>query len=291
MSNSWRHHYIPVFYLKGFTDDSRMLHIYDKKKGQVIRRAQPPKSYFYIKNRHTLLNRKGDYDDFMETSLYKAFDDITSNAINALSHKPLDAFNDDLAFLSKIVLFINGLIYRIPKFDDYHNSKIINGEREYLLPVRDKNGNDVSFAFYQRSKELELYRYACRFYCSIKQSVPVPEEARNWTIYALPNDYDNKYYLLAGDSPVLVNDISLFKTGDEIVIAPLTRKHFVIRSKHEIDANKDVLEIAHLINMGIILSSTEYVCSAERTFLEKYIKWAESHSEESILKVLSDCFI
>jgi len=290
MPNSWRHHYIPVFYLRGFADGSGKLHIYDKKKGKIIRKSQPPKAFFFIKNRHTLLNIRGDYDDFMETSLYKTFDDITSKAIQELSHNAVSVFNDDLMFLSKLVMFINGLIYRIPKYDNYHNERIANGDKEYLLPIRDKNGNDVSFSFYQRKKKLELYRYACRFYCSIKQSVPVPEEAKNWSVYALPDDYDRKYYLLCGDSPVLINNISLFKTSDEIIIAPLTKKHFIIRSKHKIDSSQDVLELVHLINIGIILSSIDYVCSPEITFLQKYIEWSERYTEDSVWKELTDCF-
>ena len=290
MATSWRHHYVPIFYLKGFTDASSKLFIYDKKRGRPIRRSQSPRSFFFIKNRHTLLNLRGEYDDFIETSLYKSFDNITSNALNDLRSNPVNKFNDDLSFLSKIVILINGLIYRIPKYDSYHNRRIDDGDAEYLLPIHDGEGNDVSYFFYQTNKANEQYRFACRFYCSIRQSLPVPSEAKNWTIYSLPDDYRSKYYLLSGDSPILINDISLFKTTDDVIIAPLSQTHFVIRSRYSLNSNIDVLQLVHLLNMGIIINCIEYVCSPNQAFLNQYMAFSKGYTEEAIWRELKACF-
>lgn len=289
--NSWRHHYIPVFYLKGFTGKTGTFYIYSKEKGHVINIQQSPKSYFFEKNRHTLLNLENDLDDFIETKLYRLFDDYSSTAIRKLRIVPLSEFNDNLELLSKIVLFINGLIYRIPKYDEYHNKKIELGSKEYLLPIRDKQGRDVSYGFHLKYKSRDVYKYACRFSCSVRQSIPTSEEARNWAIYTLPNDYDNKYYLLSGDSPVLIDDIGKFRTGDEIIIVPLTKSHFVIRSEQMLNQDIDVLELIHRLNIGVIISSTKYVCSPDRNFLKKYTEYSKGYDEKILWGEIMELFI
>lgn len=289
--NSWRHHYIPVFYLKGFTGKTGKFYIYSKEKDRVINSQQSPKSYFFEKNRHTLLNLENDLDDFIETELYSSFDNYSSTAIIKLRNVPLSEFNDNVKLLSKIVLFINGLIYRIPKYDEYHNKKIELGRKEYLLPIHDKHGRDVSYEFHIKNKTRDIYKYACRFSCSVRQSIPTPEEARNWAIYTLPNDYDNKYYLLSGDSPVLIDDIAKFKTEEETIIAPLTKSHFVIRSKQKLNQDIDALELLHRLNIGVIISSTKYVCSPEGNFLKKYIEYSERYDEKLLWNEIMELFI
>lgn len=286
MANSWRHHYIPVFYLNGFTNLEGKLYIYDKKINTVIDKPQSPRSYFFKKNRHTLLNLNGVYDDFIEASLYNSFDNNTSGALKDLLTKPLENFNDNLLFLSKIVMFINGLIYRIPKYDNYHNRKIDCGDPDYLLPFRTHNGKDSTEAVFQMRKNLDLYRYCCRFYCSVKGSVPTPEEAKNWIIYSLPTDYKDKYYLLSSDSPVLINDISFFKSTKEIILSPLTSTKFIIRSKNKLNDNLNIVPLLHFLNIAIIQNSIEYVCSPDRQFLESYVNYSDAVSETNILSEL-----
>ena len=289
--NSWRHHYIPVFYLKGFTGKTGKFYIYIKEKDHVIHDQQSPKSFFFEKNRHTLLNLENDLDDFIETQLYSSFDNYSSTAIIKLRNVPLSEFNDNLELLSKIVIFINGLIYRIPKYDEYHNKKIELGIKEYLLPIHDKKGRDFSYEFHLKNKTRDIYKYACRLSCSVRQSIPTPEEAKNWTIYNLSNDYNNKYYLLSGDSPVLIDDIAKFKTEEETIIVPLTKNHFVVRSKKKLNQDIDVLELIHRLNIGVIISSTKYICSPDRNFLKKYMEYSERYDEKILWNEIMELFI
>ena len=287
---SWRHHYIPIFYLKGFTNCNGKFYIFDKKKNKIINKSQSPKSFFFERNRHTLLNLNNDLDDFIETKLYKSFDNYTSKAFIELRKVNLSEFNDNLDKLSKIVMFINGIIYRIPKYDSYHIKKIKQADNKYLLPVYNKNHQDISIEFHNMRKENELYRYACRFYCSVKQSIPTPDEAKNWLIYQLPDDYKNKYFLITGDSPVLINDIELFGTSNEIIIAPLNISHFIVRSKMKLSEELNTLELLHLINLNVIKSSLNYICSPSKSFLERYIAESSKYKENVMSIALFNLF-
>ena len=291
LTNSWRHHYIPVFYLKGFTNKQGKFFIYDGNENRIIQNPKSPKSFFFEKNRHSLLNLNDEFDNFIESKLYNSFDNFCSDAILKLKKEDLSFFNNNLEQLSKIIMFINGLIYRVPKYDEYHNSKIEKEDfKEYFLPICDHDHNDVSYQFHLKNKHRAEYKYACRFSCSIKQSIPLPDEAKYWNIYALSNDYDEKYFLLSGDSPVLVNDIELFKTTAEIIIAPLTQKHFIIRAQNRLNDNVEIIKLLHLINIGVIIGSIKYVCSPNKRFLDHYIKFAEEFNEKILWEEIMKLF-
>jgi len=51
---SKRHHYIPEYYIDGFTDNNGFLCIYDKQKNKIIRNLRPPKSIFFEENLNSI---------------------------------------------------------------------------------------------------------------------------------------------------------------------------------------------------------------------------------------------
>ena len=69
---SWRHHYIPKFYLKGFVSEKGTFKIFDIKKGKFVRDGKDfsPESYFFEKKGNTLANDKSE-TDFLESSYAK----------------------------------------------------------------------------------------------------------------------------------------------------------------------------------------------------------------------------
>jgi len=54
---SWRHHYLPVFYLKGFTNENKKFLIFDKEQNRFIKNGKEfsPSSYFFKKDANTFL--------------------------------------------------------------------------------------------------------------------------------------------------------------------------------------------------------------------------------------------
>ena len=75
---SWRHHYIPQFYLKGFLNENGKFKIYNIIDEIFIQKGKDfsPKSYFFEKDANTVVigNEK---DDFLE-SLYSQTDNSNS---------------------------------------------------------------------------------------------------------------------------------------------------------------------------------------------------------------------
>lgn len=67
-----KHHYPPLFYLKGFTNDGGLFMIYQVGSGQFKKGGQlfAPASHFFLPDDNTVLTERVP-DDYLET-LYSA---------------------------------------------------------------------------------------------------------------------------------------------------------------------------------------------------------------------------
>jgi hypothetical protein len=109
---SWRHHYIPQFYIRKFADESGMLFVYDKQSGSLNQR--PSKSVFFEPDRNTI-----DGHDNLE-KLYAEMDSKLSKSITRLNQGQEITDEDfyDLLF------FVQVLKWRIPANDE-HFDKLV----------------------------------------------------------------------------------------------------------------------------------------------------------------------
>lgn len=275
MDLSWRHHYIPKFYLKGFTDQTGHFYVYDHSKGATDESPKSPRSYFFERDRNTFELPEGELDDFIETSFYNAFDNLSKYAFEKLRAEGTSAINNDFRSLSSIIQFISGIFYRIPKYDDFHNNEILNGNRKYFLPIFRKPGIDVREEYYQENKHRPLYRYACRFFLSLHGIVPVGDELKKWYVYEFKSE-NKRHRFITGDCPLVIDDEKLFNTNVEIILMPLTERHIAIRSNVEIDRNLNLVELMYFLNLYILQNSAKYVCSSNKELLSFYVKRMKS---------------
>ena len=112
---SWRHHYIPRFYLNGFTSAKGTFKIFDVKKGTFVRNGKDfsPEAYFFERNGNTLSSREIQ-TDFLEKSYAKKDGRIAEIFQRINSSSPESKFNltdDDIALLQH---FVGIMYWRIP---------------------------------------------------------------------------------------------------------------------------------------------------------------------------------
>ena len=115
MSISSRHHYIPIFFLKGFTNDRGEFFVFDKQRDMLLNKPFRPKSYFYEQNRNTL-NIEGEETDFIE-KIYSKIDTLCASTFNKLQNPIREKLN--YSDLWKIITFINVLNWRTPHIDKH----------------------------------------------------------------------------------------------------------------------------------------------------------------------------
>lgn len=75
---SWRHHYVPQFFIRNFSDSGK-LYGYNKFTKSFF--EPRPKDIFFERNKNTFLNELGEESDLIE-KIYANIDSITSSAVN-----------------------------------------------------------------------------------------------------------------------------------------------------------------------------------------------------------------
>ena len=114
-SISWRHHFIPQFYLDGFTTNGKFK-IYDVRNKRFIQNGKDfsPKSYFYEMNGNLLVNDK-EADDTLEYKFGKIDDEIAKifKRINiSTSEESFNLSDDDIV---KLQYFVSVMYWRNPQ--------------------------------------------------------------------------------------------------------------------------------------------------------------------------------
>lgn len=114
---SSRHHYIPQFFTKGFSNDRGMLYVYNKELDKIIPNLRPPKSIFYEYDRNTILTKDLEKNSILEDFWYKVVDDKTSRVITQLRKEKITKDLQSDNNLSQLHFFIVSLFWRIPHSD------------------------------------------------------------------------------------------------------------------------------------------------------------------------------
>lgn len=278
---SWRHHYVPKFYLKGFTNEDGFFHLFNKEKGEIEPNPKSPESYFFERDRNTFRLPHGELDDFIESSFYKQLDNVSKYAFEKLRNEGIQSINDNAQALSTILLFVNGIFYRIPKYDAFHNNEIANGSTKYFLPIYKGNHEDISREYYEEHKDEPLYRYACRFFLSLHGIIPVGTELDKWSVFELPAE-NPRLVFITGDCPIVLNDERLYNTGQEIVLVPLTKKHFAVRNNVPLRNDTNLTEVIYFTNLYLVANAQKYACGHDREILEFYIQRMNNFDRDAI---------
>ena len=84
MEESWRHHYLPQFYIKGFCDENEKITVYNKQYKKFEKKS--PKYIFFEANRNTFSDALGNQGDILE----KLYADLESK----ISPHLMDAINN-----------------------------------------------------------------------------------------------------------------------------------------------------------------------------------------------------
>lgn len=147
---SWRHHYIPEFYLKGFTNVQGTFKIYDVERQQFIRDGKEfsPESHFFEKHANTIFTEKGA-DDFIESKFYSRDDNRIAELFNIIKANDAQTrfglTEDDMPSLQH---FLSIMYWRLPvnydqvkyliRTNELHELGLLLVSKATGKPVRDE---------------------------------------------------------------------------------------------------------------------------------------------------------
>jgi len=267
---SRRHHYLPINYLKGFTDSRNCFFIYDKQADRIFGPITP-KAFFYENDLNTTIHLNGSKGDFledlytnMENRFWGSLDRIRRSDINT----PIEIYDKMHLFL--FLLFLH---WRLPSnisFAEQLSKKafIRNGEFDFQR-LEYKNGGKVP------EEIIELVRSSSAFKKSFRQVIPfVPFfKDKNWSNklekwqFIYTGD-DNSWYIV-GDNPIVTKGDS-----DHDPLNFLREFAFPVSGKQLlVNTNKpmiDKLSPGFIVqfDISIIERSQRFVACQNKEFLE-----------------------
>ena len=266
---SSRHHYIPQYYIKGFTNSNNCVFLLKKKIDKIDVNEISPKSIFYERNRNIVIY----YDertDLVE-KCYSDFDNIFARLFEKIK---IGITEEDLFTKDGIKLFkqfISIMLFRLPLMDKYLNFVIDNYDLKKtrnhikvgdvnifdIQEFKEKINTDKSFRYYFRCFILPLL-----FFNIFSEK----EESGRWYMFDTGKMWEKH---LCSDSPIIVDDMFKLFSFEAQLILPITKRKLIVFSKNrnlkpeEIDesfvAKVDALQIG---------KADKYVCGPDRDYLE-----------------------
>jgi len=262
---SWRHHYIPEFYLKGFTNQDGKFKIFDVSRQLFIKNGKDfsTESYFFEEDANTIKTDKGE-DDFIE----KRFGDIdnrVADLFNKLRNSNADTrFGLDEKDMPLLQHFVSVLFWRIPTNYD-QIEKLINEKdlHEFGLFLKSKSTNEIV-----RDEDLEReIRNDPNFFKAIKLLLPYLTYKRlldcstPLTIQPFPEQLP----ALCSDNPVIFENQNLDIYYDDFIF-PLSHTLVFIRGKQ---LNDNVLvSIKIAIDLILLKQAKKYVSCTDLKYIE-----------------------
>ncbi len=223
---SWRHHYIPQFYLKGFTSGNGSFKIFDIQKNRFIKEGKDfyPESFFFEKDANSIYTEKGR-SDFIEEA-FKIMDTKTAEVFNRLnnssSNENFNVNDNDIALLE---YFIGILYWRIPsKFEELKELIERKKLKEIGLKINNQGKKTEDSIGEQRLRNDSNFVKSMKF---LFPSISYPEvfDSNIPYIMSLPEGLPS----ICSDNPIICLNPATFKVYSDDLILPLSSNKLFIR--------------------------------------------------------------
>lgn len=278
-----KHHYLPVFYLKGFVGSEGNFAVFDKKEKRLKKRRLTPSQVFFEYDRNTY-EINGVKDDFVE-KLYGKLETMFGRVFKKIreqhSYSSLET-ND----MFNIILFVGSIYWRIPETDDLIKDVIANSAPDELsFRVFNKiTGTDAPNEFYNLIKNRESFTGAYRMIKPVIDYIKYfdPKKIEDWKVYfaTLNEEGERKEMHVIGDNPIIFKQTSRTNIYDQELIMPLTSGKTLYHTR-----GKDIslIDPSSRINVDrlIFLQSERYVCSPNSWYLESIAEQSYKFQETS----------
>jgi len=294
-----RHHYIPTWHLKNFTDSNGICHVYDKETGKLF--PSKPEKILKIKNYHTQETPNGVDENILESQISIVEGKAHKAIIKLISKENLT--DDDIAML---ITHIDYQKLRTPKqanfaflsFERFLRNKINNNPKLYAVKKALENGE-------YKLEIKDWYRF--NYYNIALGALGHFLMNMNWAIMKVSGASrfiinDNPVMILNPNIPPVIksnnfeyiNDPGIGLAGSRLIM-PLDENHLLTvchnsfgseindpMFKMQYGPKEDGLirvryggaddEFVNLINLTVAMYSLRYIVSSEKRILSALIE-------------------
>jgi len=272
---SWRHHYIPEFYLKGFTNQNGKFKVFDVTRQSFIKNGKEfsPESYFYEVEGNTVATDNGP-DDFIEKR-YGDIDNTVAKVFNRIKNSSSETrFDLTEMDMPALQFFASVLFWRLPT--NYDEIKRIINEKELHelgLFIRSRETNEI---VQDVQTEMKI-RANPNFFKATKLVLPFITYQRllscrtPLTIQTFPKELPS----ICSDNPVIFNGADSPDIYYDDLILPLTKTLVFIRGKK---LRQDVMNTIKIdIDLIVLKQAQKYVSCTDAKYIEMLNKYYASN--------------
>lgn len=261
---SWRHHYLPEFYLKGFTNVEGKFKIFDVTRQTFIRDGKDfsTGSYFFEEDGNTVVTDKGE-DDFIETRFAEVDNRIAELFNKVRSAMPGTRFGLTEEDMPALQHFLSVLFWRLPSNYDQIKKLITERElHEFGLLIKTKDTGEVV-----RDEDLENnIRRDPNFFKALKLLLPyltfkrLLECTTPLTIQSFPEQLP----AICSDNPIIFRSSTPDIYFDDVIL-PLTHTQVFIRGNKVNDQITGDIKV--LIDQIILKQANKYVSCTDMKYV------------------------
>ena len=265
---SWRHHYIPEFYLKGFTDGNNQFSIYlvQDKKFKKDGKLFSPESHFFKKHDNTIVDFKNLPTDLLETQ-YASLDDKIAEVFNKLKNKEGDnCYGITLEDRVMLQYYVSILFWRLPSNNEIVQELSKHDMFEFLgLKVTDEYAleNIKRLQFPEPIKQHKDFHKILRIWIPQMTFPTIFDNKSQTTIVTFP---PNKLPAICGDNPLILRHPEKLDLYNDDFILPLNRNIIFLRSKKMKQPIHTTVKI--FIDMLVLMQAKELVCCTDTKYPE-----------------------
>jgi len=263
---SKRHHYIPEFFIKAFTDENGKLAVFNKEKGIIEPHKKSPRQVFFEWHRNTF-NIKGKETDFVE-KIYQFSEDKFSPTFRKLTEKQepveLEAFE-----LFHLMQFISEIHWRVPNQDQsaIEYSKNSNSDNSSFQLKNKNTGELAPLKIFNQIIKQPAFVETMKMIRSLEEVTEISknDSLRDWKIYYVPKDSVQLHLL--GDNPLILRKKEQINILKSELIFPLSKGKTVYHTKGKV-INSIPADNRLSIDLLTFIQAEKLVCGPNAEYLK-----------------------
>lgn len=262
MGNSVAHHYLPQFYLKGFTDTEGLFKIYQVRRGAFKKNGKrfSPASHFFLPKDNTVVFN-GAEDNFIEEA-YSRMETLTAKVFEKIRvvDEGYDLAETDIPQLQ---YFVAELFWRLPAQKPVLAKLAENRSLKQLgVLLKDSNtGETVNHPeMEQRILQHPDYEKLLRTMLPLSTYPRLFDCTSPVTIFTFPKGLP----AICSDNPLILRHPEKLDLYQDDFILPLTENKILIRIKKLKPRFWSTVKID--IDMLVLLQANEYVCCTDERY-------------------------
>lgn len=266
MNQSVKHHFLPIFYLKGFTNEDEKFKIFNvknknfKQKGKLF----SPSSHFYILKDNTITTDFGE-DDFME-KLYEKIDNNFAkilHTINTNKHENIFGINE--ADMPHINNFVSQIYWRSPYTKEILKNYIeIHTHKQLGFKI---NNQDATYneKLSMDLKNIPEFYKAYKLYNSLLDAIRGFNCRTQYNIFGRPKELPS----ICSDFPIIFKTTNNIKVYEDDYIFPLCKERIFVKKDLSEKFNH---QLHHLIDLILLKQSVNYFATSNEEYVEFLIE-------------------